>query len=46
MGLPDTSAPDNLMSAVMHMDVETPTLTPGQILAIARRLDPGATSGR
>ena len=45
MGLSDTSAPDNLMSAVMHMDVETPTLTPEQIRAIARRLDPGASSG-
>ncbi|HXP90610.1 MAG TPA: hypothetical protein VN931_06760 [Fibrobacteria bacterium] len=38
MGLSDTSAPDNLMSAVMHMDVETPTLTPGQAAAIIRRL--------
>jgi len=40
MGLADTSAPDNLMSAVMHMDVETPTFAPDQIRAIARRLDP------
>jgi hypothetical protein len=39
MGLSDTSAPDNLMSAVMHMDVETPTLAPGQAAAMVRRLD-------
>jgi hypothetical protein len=39
MGLPDTSAPDNLMSAVMHMDVETPTLTREQAAAMVRRLD-------
>jgi len=39
MGLSDTSAPDNLMSAVMHMDVETPTLTREQAAAMVRRLD-------
>ena len=45
MGLADTSAPDNLMSAVMHMDVETPSLSPEQIRAISRRLSEGTTSG-
>jgi hypothetical protein len=43
MGLSDTSAPDNLMSAVMRMDVECPNLSPEQIRTMSRRLDAGAT---
>lgn len=39
LGLSDVAAQDNLMSAVLHMDVETPSLTPEQAAIMVRRLD-------
>jgi hypothetical protein len=39
LGLSDVPAQDNLMSAVLHMDVETPVLTPEQAATMARRLE-------
>jgi hypothetical protein len=39
LGLSDTPSPGNLMSAILHLETETPTLTPDQVVALSRRLD-------
>ena len=39
LGLVDVAAPANLMSALMHMEVETPDLLPSQVLELRSRLD-------
>lgn len=39
LGLQDTPWPENLMSAILHLDTETPTLTPDQVIAISKRLE-------
>ena len=39
LGLSDVPSQDNLMSAVLHMDVETPVVTAEQAALMFRRLD-------
>jgi hypothetical protein len=45
LGLSDTSTPDNLMSAILHPELETPTLSVDQVLGLSRRLDSLLASG-
>ena len=46
LGLSDVPTQDNLMSALLHMDVETPILMPEQAATMRRRLEAVKEPGR